>query len=71
MGRAIALSELNTAVNHRDHATQQNAAMIEEMNAAAAGLAQAAHSLTDLRRGFKTGEDKARTAPRTVAAAAA
>ncbi len=33
------LAEVNTAVNHMDQATQQNAAMVEEMNAAGAGLA--------------------------------
>jgi methyl-accepting chemotaxis protein len=37
--QSIGLSEVNTAVNHMDQATQQNAAMVEEMSAAGSGLA--------------------------------
>ncbi len=50
------LAEVNTAVNHMDQATQQNAAMVEEMNAASAGLAQEASTLAALLNQFRTGE---------------
>ncbi len=50
------LAEVNTAVNHMDQATQQNAAMVEEMNAASAGLAQEAGNLATLLSQFRTGE---------------
>ncbi len=50
------LAEVNTAVNHMDQATQQNAAMVEEMNAASAGLAQEAGNLAALLSQFRTGE---------------
>ncbi|MCM2294189.1 methyl-accepting chemotaxis protein [Allorhizobium sp. BGMRC 0089] len=57
------LGEVNTAVNHMDQATQQNAAMVEEMNAAGTGLAQEAAKLSDLLSRFKTGAAEAE-APR-------
>ncbi len=50
------LAEVNTAVNHMDQATQQNAAMVEEMNAASAGLAQEASNLAALLSQFRTGD---------------
>ncbi|MBX5204037.1 methyl-accepting chemotaxis protein [Rhizobium sp. NZLR1] len=46
--QSVGLSEVNTAVNHMDQATQQNAAMVQEMNAASAGLAQEAAHLSEL-----------------------
>ncbi|MDI5929705.1 methyl-accepting chemotaxis protein [Rhizobium leguminosarum] len=49
------LAEVNTAVNHMDQATQQNAAMVEEMNAAGAGLAQESHKLSELLSRFRLG----------------
>lgn len=61
------LAEVNTAVNHMDQATQQNAAMVEEMNAASAGLAQEANNLSVLLSRFRTGEAE-RSAPRSRAA---
>jgi methyl-accepting chemotaxis protein len=54
------LAEVNTAVNHMDQATQQNAAMVEEMNAAGAGLAQESSALTDLLQHFKLGHEVSR-----------
>ena len=51
------LAEVNTAVNHMDQATQQNAAMVEEMNAAGAGLAQESVNLADLLSRFNLGHD--------------
>ncbi|MCM2290724.1 HAMP domain-containing methyl-accepting chemotaxis protein [Allorhizobium sp. BGMRC 0089] len=53
------LSEVNTAVNHMDQATQQNAAMVEEMNAAGAGLAEESIRLSELLARFKTAEQAA------------
>ncbi|HWU64659.1 MAG TPA: methyl-accepting chemotaxis protein [Ensifer sp.] len=50
------LAEVNTAVNHMDQATQQNAAMVEEMNAASAGLAQEASNLAALLSQFRMGD---------------
>ncbi len=54
--QSAGLAQVNTAVNHMDQATQQNAAMVEEMNAAGAGLAQESASLADLLSGFKLAE---------------
>ncbi len=48
------LMQVSTAVNHMDQATQQGAAMVEEMNAASAGLAQEATKLADLLSQFRT-----------------
>lgn len=50
--QAMGLAEVNTAVNHMDHTTQQNAAMVEEMSAAAAGLAEESTRLSDLMSRF-------------------
>jgi methyl-accepting chemotaxis protein len=53
--QSIGLSEINSAVNHMDQATQQNAAMVEQMNAAGAGLAQESTRLGELLSSFQTG----------------
>jgi methyl-accepting chemotaxis protein len=53
--QSVGLAQVNTAVNHMDQATQQNAAMVEEMNAAGAGLAQESASLSDLLARFQLG----------------
>ncbi|PZU87406.1 MAG: methyl-accepting chemotaxis protein [Shinella sp.] len=47
------LSEVNTAVNQMDQVTQQNAAMVEESNAASASLAMESARLSDLIARFK------------------
>jgi methyl-accepting chemotaxis protein len=52
--QSVGLGEVNQAVNHMDQATQKNAAMVEEMNAASAGLAHEAASLAELLRQFRT-----------------
>ncbi|MDQ0454766.1 methyl-accepting chemotaxis protein [Rhizobium paknamense] len=57
--QSVGLGEVNTAVNHMDQATQQNAAMVEEMNAASAGLAQEAVKLAELLANFRTGQERA------------
>lgn len=53
------LAEVNTAVNHMDQATQQNAAMVEEMNAAGAGLAGESQKLNELISRFQLGQGAA------------
>ena len=53
--QSTGLAEVNTAVNHMDQATQQNAAMVEEMSAAGAGLAQESYKLSDLLSQFQFG----------------
>ncbi len=52
------LAEVNTAVNHMDQATQQNAAMVEEMNAAGASLAQESAGLNAVLSHFQLGSSK-------------
>ncbi|MFA7415864.1 MAG: methyl-accepting chemotaxis protein [Rhizobium sp.] len=54
--QSVGLGEVNTAVNHMDQATQQNAAMVEKMNAAGASLAQESGRLAELVARFRTGE---------------
>jgi len=44
--QATALREINTAVNHMDQVTQQNAAMVEETTAASHALAQETETLS-------------------------
>jgi methyl-accepting chemotaxis protein len=53
--QSAGLSQVNTAINHMDQATQQNAAMVEEMNAAGAGLAQESGNLSELLAQFQLG----------------
>nr|WP_269456040.1 methyl-accepting chemotaxis protein [Rhizobium quercicola] len=59
--QATGLSEVNAAVNQMDQVTQQNAAMVEETNAASATLAQETATLRDLIRHFDLGQDAPRT----------
>jgi methyl-accepting chemotaxis protein len=54
--QSMGLSEINSAVNHMDQATQQNAAMVEQMNAAGAGLSQESSRLGELLGTFQTGD---------------
>ncbi|ENN89727.1 methyl-accepting chemotaxis sensory transducer [Rhizobium freirei PRF 81] len=51
--QSTGLAEVNTAVNQMDQVTQQNAAMVEETNAAGATLAVEAGRLKELIAGFK------------------
>jgi methyl-accepting chemotaxis protein len=51
--QAVGLSQVNVAVNHLDQSTQQNAAMVEEMNAAGAALASESATLQSLLLGFR------------------
>ena len=54
--QATGLAEVNTAVNQMDQVTQQNAAMVEQATAAAAGLKSDAGELTRLVGQFQIGE---------------
>ncbi|MBO3758226.1 methyl-accepting chemotaxis protein [Ciceribacter sp. L1K22] len=54
--QSVGLSEVNTAVNQMDQVTQQNAAMVEEANAASATLASEANRLRDLINRFQLGQ---------------
>jgi methyl-accepting chemotaxis protein len=53
--QATGLAQVNQAVNHMDQATQQNAAMVEEMNAAGVGLASGSSHLRGLLARFNIG----------------
>ncbi|AYD01545.1 methyl-accepting chemotaxis protein [Neorhizobium sp. NCHU2750] len=53
--QSVGLAEINTAINQMDQATQQNAAMVEEMSAAGAGLAQESSNLEGLISSFTLG----------------
>lgn len=53
--QSVGLSEVNTAVNQMDQVTQQNAAMVEEANAAGATLAAEAVRLRELISQFQLG----------------
>jgi methyl-accepting chemotaxis protein len=53
--QSVGLSEVNTAVNQMDQVTQQNAAMVEEANAAGATLANEAGKLRELVSQFNLG----------------
>ncbi len=53
--QSVGLSEVNTAVNQMDQVTQQNAAMVEEANAAGATLANEAGKLRELISQFQLG----------------
>ncbi|TRB03342.1 HAMP domain-containing protein [Agrobacterium tumefaciens] len=65
--QSVGLAEVNTAVNQMDQVTQQNAAMVEESNAASATLAGEAGRLRDLISQFQFGEAMRRPAPVTEA----
>ena len=63
--QSVGLGEINSAINHMDQATQQNAAMVEESAAASATLAEEAAKLRSLIAGFKTQDDAAQIAARS------
>jgi len=56
--QSTGLAEVNTAVNQMDQVTQQNAAMVEETNAASASLATEAGRLRELISQFNLGRVK-------------
>jgi methyl-accepting chemotaxis protein len=53
--QSVGLGEVNTAVNQMDQVTQQNAAMVEETNAASATLAMESNRLRELISQFQLG----------------
>ena len=57
--QSTGLSEVNHAVNAMDQTTQQNAAMVEESNAASATLAAEAAKLRELVAQFRLGNEAA------------
>ncbi len=59
--QSLTISEIATAVNAMDRATQQNAAMVEETSAAARTLANEVGKLTDQSSRFKTQRSDMRT----------
>lgn len=58
--QSLGLAEINTAVNHLDQGTQQNAAMVEENNAASAMLAGETARLKELVHQFRLSDVEAR-----------
>ncbi|MGD9478044.1 methyl-accepting chemotaxis protein [Shinella sp. G-2] len=70
--QSVGLSEINTAVNQMDQMTQQNAAMVEESNAASATLVTQADRLRTLIGRFALGQPvrQAQSAPQQVVRAA-
>ena len=45
--QSLGISQVSVAVNEMDGVTQQNAALVQEMSAAAASLEQQAHQLAE------------------------
>lgn len=66
--QSVGLNEINTAVNTIDQNTQQNAAMVEQSNAASHGLAREAESLNRLIAQFNVGDGRQTRAPVVVSA---
>ena len=64
--QALALAEVNTAVNEMDQVTQQNAAMVEESTAASLSLSREASDLTQLVGRFQVSEDGADRSPTPI-----
>ncbi|MFC6446554.1 HAMP domain-containing methyl-accepting chemotaxis protein [Shinella zoogloeoides] len=61
--QSVGLSEINTAVNQMDQTTQQNAAMVEETNAASATLVAQAEKLRSLIGRFTLGHQARQAQP--------
>ncbi|QAY76625.1 methyl-accepting chemotaxis protein [Sphingosinicella sp. BN140058] len=68
--QSSALAQVNTAITEMDKVTQQNAAMVEESNAAARSLSDEATGLAQLIGRFNTGAETARVVPLPARAAA-
>jgi methyl-accepting chemotaxis protein len=56
--QATGLNQVNAAVDQMDQVTQQNAAMVEEATAAAAGMSSEAAQLTQLVGQFQLGDNR-------------
>jgi len=59
--QSTGVHEVNASVNHMDKSTQQNAAMVEEMSASSASLANDAVQLAELLARFRTVAEPAET----------
>ncbi len=57
--QAIGIGEINTAIGSMDHMTQQNAAMVEQTNAATHNLMRVSTTLTELAAQFKVSNGQA------------
>ena len=64
--QSVGLNEINMAVNTIDQGTQQNAAMVEESNAASHSLAREAEALNKLIAQFNLGEANQLRAPLAI-----
>ncbi|MBD9374146.1 methyl-accepting chemotaxis protein [Rhizobium sp. ARZ01] len=64
--QSVGLNEINMAVNTIDQNTQQNAAMVEESNAASHSLAREAEALNRLIAQFNVGDGRQTRAPVAV-----
>ena len=62
--QSTGLAEVNTAVNHMDQATQQNAAMVEQLSAAGEGLAHESTALQHILARFRLAEGAGELADR-------
>lgn len=60
--QSLGLEQVNTAVNHMDQTTQQNAAMVEEMSAAGMALARESENLSTLLANFRLDDQSIRHA---------
>ncbi|WP_083639657.1 methyl-accepting chemotaxis protein [Xaviernesmea oryzae] len=56
--QSVGIREVNIAINQMDQSTQSNAAMVEEMDGATAGLAKEAVHLRELLMKFRTTADR-------------
>jgi methyl-accepting chemotaxis protein len=65
--QAVGLQQVNTAINHMDQVTQQNAAMVEETTAASHALRQQAESLSGSVGRFRLDASAPQTRIRRVA----
>ncbi|MCY0095040.1 methyl-accepting chemotaxis protein [Hoeflea ulvae] len=64
--QSASLAEINAAINQMDQVTQQNAAMVEQTNAATQALSGEAVRLDSLVARFATGASAGRAAPRAI-----
>ncbi|MFP5078574.1 methyl-accepting chemotaxis protein, partial [Rhizobium sp. YIM 134829] len=69
--QSVGLSEVNTAVNQMDQVTQQNAAMVEEANAASATLAAEVERLRSIVSGFRMQSQLSQSSAREILTASA
>ncbi len=66
--QALGLHQVSTAINHMDHVTQQNAAMVEETTAAAANMETETRNLATLVGHFQISRADQGDMPRVLAA---